>query len=101
MNGVDWTWQRAAGPVSKERFAFIGVRSCDIHAIAIEDRIFLKGAHVDPHYQARRSDAFIVAINCGTAGGACFCVSMRTGPKAECGRRLCTMVTGRAITVHP
>ena len=41
-----------------------------------------KGAHVDPHYSARREGAFIVAVNCGKAGGTCFCVSMKTGPKA-------------------
>lgn len=68
-----------------ERFAFIGVRSCDLHAIAIQDRVFLGGPHVDPHYRARRRDAFIVALNCGTAGGTCFCVSMKTGPKATAG----------------
>ena len=30
-------------------------------------------------------DAFIVAVNCGQAGGTCFCVSMDTGPKVEAG----------------
>lgn len=68
-----------------ERLAFIGVRSCELHAIAIQDRVFLGGPHVDPHYQARRRDTFIVAVNCGTAGGTCFCVSMNTGPRAASG----------------
>lgn len=68
-----------------ERFAFIGVRSCELHAIAIQDKVFLGGAHVDPHYQARRDGAFIVATNCSAAGGTCFCVSMNTGPKATAG----------------
>ena len=36
-------------------FAFIGVRSCELHAIAIQDRVFLEGPYVDPHYQARRA----------------------------------------------
>lgn len=67
------------------RFAFIGVRACELHAIAIQDRVFLGGAYADSHYRARREDAFIVAVNCGTAGGTCFCVSMKTGPKAEIG----------------
>ncbi len=67
------------------KFAFIGVRSCDLHAIAIQDRVFLEGPHVDPHYQARRNGAFIVAVNCGVASGTCFCVSMGTGPKATTG----------------
>jgi formate hydrogenlyase subunit 6/NADH:ubiquinone oxidoreductase subunit I len=67
------------------RFAFLGVRSCELHAIAIQDTVFLHGSHVDPAYQARRDNVFIVAVNCGQAGGTCFCVSMHTGPKATFG----------------
>jgi ferredoxin len=40
---------------------------------------------VDKDYEARRRDAFIVAVNCGKAGGTCFCVSMGTGPRADSG----------------
>ena len=43
------------------------------------------GAYVDPIYKATRECAFIVAVNCSTAGGTCFCVSMKTGPKARAG----------------
>jgi sulfhydrogenase subunit beta (sulfur reductase) len=68
-----------------EKFAFVGVRSCEIHAIAIQDKVFQEGPYVDVGYAARRRDAFIVAVNCGQAGGTCFCVSMKTGPKAEKG----------------
>lgn len=67
------------------RFAFIGMRACEINAIAIQDRVMLGGPFADPHYQARREDAFFVAVNCGQAGGTCFCASMNTGPKAESG----------------
>lgn len=67
------------------RFAFIGVRACELHAIALQDRVFLGGPHVDPDYKARREAAFIVAVNCGQAGGTCFCVSMKTGPRATAG----------------
>jgi sulfhydrogenase subunit beta (sulfur reductase) len=72
-------------PSSEERFAFIGVRSCELHAIAIQDRVLLGGDYVDPHYRTRRKNIFVVAVNCGVAGGTCFCVSMKTGPKAESG----------------
>ena len=68
-----------------QKVALIGVRSCDLHAIAIQDRVFLEGPFVDPRYQARRERAFSVAVNCGQAGGTCFCVSMNTGPKADSG----------------
>jgi formate hydrogenlyase subunit 6/NADH:ubiquinone oxidoreductase subunit I len=67
------------------KYALIGVRSCELHAIAILDKIFLQGEYTDPVYKARREKAFIVAVNCVTTGGTCFCVSMRTGPKATSG----------------
>jgi sulfhydrogenase subunit beta (sulfur reductase) len=72
-------------PHANERFAFIGVRACDLNAIAIQDRVLVGGAQIDSRYQGRRQDAFIVALNCGVAGGTCFCVSMHTGPKATGG----------------
>jgi ferredoxin len=72
-------------PAPAERLAFIGVRACELHAIAIQDRVFLGGPYVDPHYRARREGAFIVAVNCSVAGGTCFCVSMNAGPKASTG----------------
>jgi len=74
-----------AEPAAAERFAFIGVRACELKAIAIQDRVFLGGAYADPHYRARREGTFIVALNCSHAGGTCFCVSMSGGPKASAG----------------
>ena len=65
--------------------AFIGVRACDLNAIAIQDRTFLNGPYVDRTYQKRREAAFIVVVNCGQAGRTCFCVSMETGPMARGG----------------
>ncbi len=68
-----------------QKMAFIGVRACDLHAIAIQDKVFLGSGYVDPLYQARRAGAFIVAVNCSQAGQTCFCASMGAGPKAEAG----------------
>jgi sulfhydrogenase subunit beta (sulfur reductase) len=67
------------------KLAFLGVRACEIHAIAIQDRVFCKGPYPDVAYEGRRRDAFIIAVNCGQAGATCFCVSMQTGPKADSG----------------
>lgn len=67
------------------RLALIGARSCDLHAIAVQDRTFLDGPVVDPDYAARRQHVFVVAVHCGQAGGTCFCVSMNTGPRATRG----------------
>jgi sulfhydrogenase subunit beta (sulfur reductase) len=68
-----------------EPVAFIGVRACELAAIAIQDRVLMGGDYVDPHYRARRDGAFLVALNCGVAGGTCFCVSMNAGPKVTQG----------------
>jgi len=67
------------------KYAFIGVRGCELAAIAVQDRTFLEGAIQEPHYKARRENAFILAINCTEPGGTCFCVSMKTGPKVKAG----------------
>ena len=87
-----WSAKRTGAEFSVEesdavapKFAFIGVRSCELHAIAIQDRVFMGSGYVDPTYARRRERIFIVAVNCAVAGGTCFCVSMKTGPKAESG----------------
>jgi len=68
------------------RYAFLGVRACELAAMEVQDRVFLKGAHVDPTYRARREQAFIVAVNCAHQDkGTCFCVSMGTGPQVTTG----------------
>ncbi|HEV2350123.1 MAG TPA: 4Fe-4S dicluster domain-containing protein [Terriglobia bacterium] len=80
-NGFKFQPETLPGP----KLALLGVRSCELHAIAIQDKVFLNGVHVDSAYRARRENAFLIAVNCGQAGGTCFCVSMNTGPKATAG----------------
>jgi ferredoxin len=72
-------------PPPEGPLAMIGVRACELHGIAIQDRVFLEGSFVDEDYAARRRDAFIVAANCYEPGGTCFCTSMGTGPRADAG----------------
>jgi sulfhydrogenase subunit beta (sulfur reductase) len=72
-------------PTDDTPLAFFGVRSCDLHAIATQDRIFIGGRFVDRDYAARREGAFVVVANCFEPGGTCFCVSMGTGPRSEAG----------------
>jgi sulfhydrogenase subunit beta (sulfur reductase) len=67
------------------RLALIGLRSCELHAIAIQDRVMIGGQYVDPDYAARRDNLLIVAVNCMVAGATCFCASMGTGPRASAG----------------
>lgn len=67
------------------KYAFIGVRPCELQAIAIQARVLTGGEFIDPIYKARRGQLFILVVNCVVTGGTCFCASMKTGPKATSG----------------
>ena len=71
------------------KYAFLGVRPCELAAIGIQDRVFDNGEFTDRLYATRRESAFVVAVNCTRAGGTCFCASMGTGPSAGQGFDLC------------
>ncbi|MGO9884824.1 MAG: 4Fe-4S dicluster domain-containing protein [Solirubrobacteraceae bacterium] len=75
----------AEPPREPTRYAFLGARSCELHAMGILDRVLLGGSRPDPADRARVEGAFIIAVQCAQAGGTCFCVSMNTGPVAERG----------------
>ncbi|MDX1687594.1 MAG: 4Fe-4S dicluster domain-containing protein [Candidatus Promineifilaceae bacterium] len=68
------------------RYAFVGVRGCELAAINVQDHIFLDGRYQELHYKARRERAFLLGVNCTEPGETCFCASMGTGPRcnAEC-----------------
>jgi ferredoxin len=61
------------------RYAFLGVRPCDLRAIEIQDRVL---GQPGTRYAQRRAGAFVIAVNCTEPGETCFCASMGTGPGA-------------------
>jgi ferredoxin len=65
--------------------ALLGVRACELHAIAVQDKVFLDraGQFTDPHYARARERLFLVAVECEHPGGTCFCASMGTGPEVR------------------
>lgn len=67
------------------KLALLGVRACELAAIAVQDRVFMGGPYVDPNYRARRESALIIAVNCTVAASTCFCTSMDTGPRCNAG----------------
>ena len=70
------------------KLAFLGLRACELAAIAVQDRVLLGGAATDPVYRARREGALLIAVQCGRAGRTCFCASMGTGPGVRSGHDL-------------
>jgi sulfhydrogenase subunit beta (sulfur reductase) len=83
LDKVDDDWKIRGPDPPDAPFAFIGIRPCEIAAIGVQDRVFLEGPYVDPHYRDRRKEAFIVAVNCSDPASTCFCTSMQTGPVAR------------------
>jgi ferredoxin len=65
------------------RYAFVGLRACDLRAVDIQGRIL--GRNPDGRYARSRAAAFIVAVNCTEPADTCFCVSAGGGPRAESG----------------
>jgi len=78
------TFQVTPEPVSGPPLAFLGMRACELAAVGIQDRVFDGVVH-DSGYHARRSSILRIAVQCGQAGGTCFCVSMGTGPGVTAG----------------
>jgi sulfhydrogenase subunit beta (sulfur reductase) len=83
--GAEATDANTKGHYGEPPYALLGVRSCDVHALAIHDRILRDRAYADTRYSNRRADAFVVTVTCAAPSGTCFCVSMETGPQAESG----------------
>ncbi len=69
----------------RKPYAFLGVRACDLAAIAMQDRVLLGDKYRETIYKERREGAFIVVAQCTQAVATCFCASMGTGPKAQGG----------------
>jgi len=81
--------------------AIIGARPCEIAALGVLDRVLRNGAVPDDRYVARRADAFVVVVECGSPSGTCFCTSMGTGPAASSGYDLAlTELTGPGEPDH-
>ncbi|QHC23007.1 4Fe-4S dicluster domain-containing protein [Streptomyces sp. GS7] len=83
--GSDGAWVVTDDDTPPPSYAFLGVRPCDLRAIAVQDRVLAGGPHTDSRYRARRERAFLVAVECTEPGATCFCTSMGAGPAADGG----------------
>lgn len=98
---TDSGWQFKTPQEEPPKFAFLGVRACELAAMHVQDRVFLSGPYIDPIYQRRRTEALIVAVNCTQAAATCFCTSMGTGPKCNGGfdLALTELADGFVVTI--
>jgi len=77
-----------AADTTDEAIAVIGVRACDLAALALQDAHFLRPDCQDPYYAARRERLFLVAVNCTHPADTCFCASTGDGPAVNDGCEL-------------
>ena len=49
-------------------YAFVGVRGCELAAVAVQDHVLRDGAHPDASYVRARAQAFFVGVSCAHPG---------------------------------
>ncbi len=74
----------ASRPVCEDR-ALVGLRACDLVAIAYLDKVFREGDFKDPFYEARRESELLVSVDCVAVHENCFCTAVGGRPFAESG----------------
>ncbi len=81
--GFEQTEDGNPAAASMSKIAFLGIRSCELRALAILDKIFLGGLYADSGYRARRERLFTIGVDCHSPAATCFCASMDTGPEIK------------------
>ncbi|MBV1788299.1 4Fe-4S dicluster domain-containing protein [Marinobacterium sp. D7] len=71
-------------PTETEPVAILGVRACDLAALALQDQHF-QHSFPDPYYDARRKRLLLIAVHCTHPAETCFCASTGDGPEARSG----------------
>ncbi len=71
-----------AAPLDVGKRALLGVRPCELRAIAVQDAVLRDGPYADEAYSARRANLFTIVVNCTRAAESCFCTSQKSGPRA-------------------
>ena len=64
--------------------AIIGVRACDLAALALQDQHFIEHGE-DDHYKKRRQQLILIAVNCTHPAATCFCHATGDGPEVSHG----------------
>lgn len=93
-------WQMRDTVDQEKPFALLGVRACELAAMAVQDRTFIHDHYIDPIYAVRRQTALIIAVNCTQAASTCFCTSMNTGPRCLTGFDLALTEVDHGFTIE-
>ncbi|MDI6791942.1 MAG: 4Fe-4S dicluster domain-containing protein [bacterium] len=65
--------------------AILGVKSCDLFSLKIQDYIFQESLPPDPFYSSRREKGLIISSDCISPKKTCFCAALNISPYPETG----------------
>ncbi|MCL6584163.1 MAG: 4Fe-4S dicluster domain-containing protein [bacterium] len=65
------------------RQVLFAVRSCDLQAILVLDKVFLRPGLEDRNYRLWRENTLLIGLHCSSIHPQCFCASMGSGPFFE------------------
>jgi len=86
-------------PIARER-VILGVLGCDIAALELLDRVFLKKP-VDEAYRRRREQSILIAMACTGEGPECFCTSFGVDPLRPSGADAVLADAGETYLITP
>jgi len=83
-------------------YCIVGVKACDLAALAILDWVFLtSGEGEDPFYKRARQNTLLISSDCTECLDTCFCTAMGGQPAPVCGFDLNLSEAEGLILVEP
>ena len=61
-------------------FAIVGLKSCDLYSLKIQDYVFLEGDFIDEEYKKKREANLIISSDCTSFKEVCFCLNLEIKP---------------------
>lgn len=95
---ADGSLKFTPAPSQAEPIAVLGVRACDLAALALQEQHFL-GQVPDPAFHQRRQQLLLIAVHCTHPSDTCFCAHTGDGPEARAGFDLALHETDRGYFV--
>ncbi len=63
----------------------VGVKSCDIASLRVQDLVFKNTEPVDPFFASKRDNTTIISSDCNMLWDSCFCTALEIDPYSERG----------------
>jgi ferredoxin len=94
--------QDAQAPqVAAQQALVLGVRNCELRALAYFDKVMLAGCGEEPQYKARRQAATIASCDCVDCAATCHCTLVGGQPFVQAGSDVNLTALAGGVLVEP